>query len=68
MKIRVLVGIFFWLVLLLWLPPMPVLFRLIVGLLHFSISAEFSLSAWDATVERARTFSPTLACLLASVS
>ena len=25
---------------------------------HFSVSAEFSLSAWDATVERARTHSP----------
>ena len=25
---------------------------------HFSISAEFSLSAWDATVDRARTHSP----------
>ena len=25
---------------------------------HFSVSAEFSLSAWDATVDRARTLSP----------
>ena len=25
---------------------------------HFSVSAEFSLSAWDATVDRARTHSP----------
>ena len=32
---------------------------LIDGLLpHFSVSAEFSLSSWDATVDRARTHSP----------
>ena len=39
---------------------MPVMFRPIAGLLlpHFSVSAEFSLSAWDATVDRARTHSP----------
>ena len=33
MKIKVLVGIFFWLVLLPWLLPLPVMFRLIAGLL-----------------------------------
>ena len=35
---------------------------------YFSVSAEFSLSAWDATVERARDAFSSLACLLDSVS
>ena len=33
---------------------------------HFSVSAEFSLSSWDATVDRARTHSPL--CLLVGFS
>ena len=48
---------------------MHVMCHLIAGsFLTFLSRAEFSLSAWDATVDRARTLSPLMACLLASVS
>ena len=58
-KIRVLVGIWFWHVLLLWRLQLRVLFCQTAGsLLIFAVYAEFSLSAWDATVERARIHSP----------
>ena len=50
-KIRDPVGTFFWNVLLLWLLPLHVLLLIL-------LFVQNSLSAWDATVDRARTLSP----------
>ena len=66
MRIRVLEGILIWRVPLLWRPPLHVVFlpdRWFVP--HFVVYEEFSLSAWDATVDRARVYSPPVASLLA---
>ena len=41
-----------------WRPPLHVAFYQIAGSPHFAVRTDFSITAWDATVEMARVHSP----------